>query len=215
MVRGSWRSLTSSANSSANCDPTADRCYFQPEGRNEAVTCSLNYLPSLPNVKGWCAPDQLVSAPTAPTKHNVLCGGRSVLEVINSHPDFSRRSGGEPAERGETKFSVVRQPPPQYVIVLETSSAMARVWKWVRKALQNLIRFELPDNSRVAIVTFNKDGRVEQNLAGLTSEQVRIRVADAIPDSPNKLSRNPDRCVVCGVQVAMDQVETCRHCFAD
>jgi hypothetical protein len=147
-----------------------------------------------------------------------LCGGRPLLEVIRSHPDFPVAAGagipgGEAAastmlghELRETEFDLVRQPPPEYVILVETSSGMAGVWKWVRKALQNLVRFEMADNARVAIVTFAKEARLEQNLAVLTSERVRIRVADAIPDSPKKLSRYEDRCVSCAIKVAMDEV---------
>ena len=220
MVRGNWVY----ANGSRACDPTEEMataaggvrsaCFFRPEGPNEQVSCSLGYLPELASVRSWCEPAQLVSQPLSPTKHNVLCGGRSVLQVIRGHPDFAKAStvaSGDVAanighELRETEFDVVRQPPPEYVILVETSSGMAGVWKWVRKALQNLVRFEMADNARVAIVTFAKEARLEQNLAVLTSERVRIRVADAIPDSPKKLSRYEERCANCAIQVAMDQV---------
>jgi hypothetical protein len=219
MVRGHWIHT----NGSRACDPTGEAtvgsqsssaCYFKPEGPNEQVSCSLGYLPELTSVRGWCEPGQLASQPLGPTKHNVLCGGRSVLQVIRSHPDFAgtatAASGDSTGPAGyelrETEFDVVRQPPPEYVVLVETSSGMAGIWKWVRKALQNLVRFEMADNARVAIVTFAKEARLEQNLAVLTSERVRIRVADAIPDSPKKLSRYEERCVNCAIQVAMDQV---------
>ena len=57
--------------------------------------------------------------------------------------------------------------------------------------------------SRVAVVTFagEAEARVEQRLAGLTSEAVRMRVADTIPDNQHKLSNLRERCVACGVQV--------------
>jgi hypothetical protein len=216
MVRGHWIY----GNGTRACDPTeeAGACFFQPEGPNEPLNCSLGYLAGLASVRGWCEPAQLASQPLSPTKHNVLCGGRPLLEVIRSHPDFPVAAGagipgGEAAassilghELRETEFDLVRQPPPEYVILVETSSGMAGVWKWVRKALQNLVRFEMADNARVAIVTFAKEARLEQNLAVLTSERVRIRVADAIPDSPKKLSRYEDRCVSCAIKTAMDEV---------
>jgi hypothetical protein len=47
---------------------------------------------------------------------------------------------------------------------------------------------------------------VSHNLTPLTSERVRSRLADTIPDSPNRLSKRDDRCVICAVKVAMDQV---------
>ena len=107
---------------------------------------------------------------------------------------------------GDTEFAVVRRPLPKYVLLIETSAAMAGVWKHVRKAAQNLIRYELPDNTNLAIVTFNNESRVEHQLGSLTSKRERARMADTVPDSPNKLSRSRERCVVCGVRVAMDQV---------
>ena len=100
------------------------------------ATCSLNYLPFLGTVKGWCSP----TLHPPPTKHNILCNGKSASEIIEVHSDFNATLRRQVAKLGETTFNIVRQPPPQYVILLETSSAMARVWKWVRKGLQSLIR---------------------------------------------------------------------------
>ena len=42
------------------------------------------------------------------------------------------------------KFYQVRQPLPKYVLLIETSAMMANVWKHVRKATQNLIRWSSP-----------------------------------------------------------------------
>ena len=101
------------------------------------ATCSLNYLPFLPQAGGWCPP----SAAPPPTKHNILCAGKSAKTIIEAHGDFNAsRHRAAASQLGETTFDIVRAPPPQYVILLETSSSMARVWKWVRKGLQSLIR---------------------------------------------------------------------------
>ena len=45
----------------------------------------------LPSVKTFCGPGALYENVLAPTKHNVLCQGRSALDVILSHPDFVYR----------------------------------------------------------------------------------------------------------------------------
>ena len=103
-------------------------------------------------------------------------------------------------------FHIVRDPAPKYVLLIETSSEMANNWKWVRKAVQNLLRYELPDNTNVAIVTFNSEARVESKLASLASDSARARVADTIPDSSNKLGETKVGCVACGVRVAVEQV---------
>ncbi len=36
---------------SLGCDPKTGACQFQVEGPNQEVTCSLGYMPQLPNVK--------------------------------------------------------------------------------------------------------------------------------------------------------------------
>ena len=158
-------------------------------------------------MKGWCDKDHSKSE-IGPGKHNVLCEGRSVPDVIFSHEDFKRRTQRSVRVNHSLvpTFDVVRQPHAKYVLLIETSHAMSHVWKWVRKAAQNLIKYELPDNTNVAIVTFNSEAVVSHHLTPLTSERVRSRLADTIPDTANKLSRSDDRCVICAVKVAMDQV---------
>ena len=203
MLTGSWIYH----NGSSLCDPTADKCHFKPEGPNKQIMCSLNYVPFLQTVNGWCNKEQSKKE-IGPGKHNVLCEGRSVPDVIFSHQDFKTRIQRSVKVNHNLvpAFEIVRQPLPKYVLLIETSSAMAGVWKWVRKSTQNLIKHELPDNTNVAIVTFNSDAVVSHNLTPLTSERVRSRLADTIPDSPNRLSRTDNRCVICAVKVAMDQV---------
>ena len=170
------------------------------------MTCSLGYAQYLPRVSRWCSPADL-TMPMAPTKHNILCGARSALEVITDHPDFSQLSGERQLQRSlAPAFTIVREPLPQYVLMIETSAAMADIWKWVRKAVQNLIRYEVPESANVAVVTFSGEARVEHRLVQLTTESVRSRMADTIPDSPNKLGQTAEGCISCGVQVAMDQV---------
>ena len=200
MLTGSWIHQ----NGSSLCDPTDSQCFFRPEGANRQITCSLGYVPHLHTVDTWCSKEQ-AKEEVGPGKQAVLCEGRSVMEVVLASDDLAGR-GEEQGRAGDTEFAVVRRPLPKYVLLIETSAAMAGVWKHVRKAAQNLIRYELPDNTNLAIVTFNNESRVEHQLGSLTSERERARMADTVPDSPNKLSRSRERCVVCGVRVAMDQV---------
>ena len=57
------------------------------QGENAGLTCSLGYLPRLAGVSAYCRPEQLAHR-LAPTKHNVVCGGRSVHEVVHASPDY-------------------------------------------------------------------------------------------------------------------------------
>ena len=198
MLTGSWIY----SNGSSLCDPTTEDCYFKPEGHNKEVTCSLNYVPFLENVRGWC--DEVAG----PSKHGVLCQGRSVLQVIFSHPDFNSRSPRSVMETMVTTpfFDVVRQPKPKYVILIETSNSMSSIWKWVRKSLQAFVKYELPDNTEIGIVSFNSDSEVRHRMSYLARERVRTRLGDSIPENAYRLSKTDDRCVVCGVREAMEKL---------
>ena len=58
----------------------------------------------LSSVKRFCAPDQILNM--GPTKHNVMCKGKSALDVILGHDDFLQQRGRSlltPAESIEDK----------------------------------------------------------------------------------------------------------------
>lgn len=53
------------------------------------ATSSLMFTTDPDHITKFC--DQASHDRFAPTKHNSLCGRRSVMEVINSHKDFDDR----------------------------------------------------------------------------------------------------------------------------
>jgi hypothetical protein len=193
----------------------------------QAATCSLGYLPFLSNVAKFCDADEVWHRKDAlaPTKHNVLCQGKPSHRVILDHDDFNGRQprfdpdedntespfpGLEASgvENSAVSLYVVREPSPKYVLIMESSSSMIEqnLWKWVHKSAQKFVRYDLSDNSRLAIVTFSNDSQVRQGLATLSDEKSRARMADSIPDK-YKVERSPNqRCVVCGFQTAMQKV---------
>lgn len=62
-------------------------CSPEVEG-NEDIISSLMSHPTLKNNRFFC--NQSTHNPRSPNKHNNLCEGRSVSEVILNHPDFKR-----------------------------------------------------------------------------------------------------------------------------
>ena len=48
------------------------------------------------------------------------------------------------------------QPEVKYILAVETSAAMVNLemWKWVNKAVQKFIRYDLPSNTEVGVVSF-------------------------------------------------------------
>lgn len=206
-ISGAWMSQ----DGQEGCDPTMSGCHFVPSSNNQQATCSLGYFSFLPNVHRYCGKDDqwMVDQALAPTKHNVLCQAKSAQDIIMGHDDLRGRTRSPDMNSPpEVNVRVVKEPKPKYVLILESSSSMIKrnLWKWVSKAAQKFIRHDLADNSRLAIVTFSNDSVVQHPMASLTDENARARVADTIPDK-YKVQRSPDqRCVICGVQTAMQSV---------
>ena len=139
------------------CDPEKDEnCYFVANNNNIDATCSLGYMGFLPNVNRYCSLNEQfgVNQALPPTKHNVLCQAQGAQEVILNHADF-KPPRANPGWKNVT-LKVVKEPVTKYVLVLESSSSMIKqdLWKWISKAAQKFIRNDLPDNTKMAIVTF-------------------------------------------------------------
>lgn len=221
MLDGVWKNVITGQR---NCDPASERdCIFHARPKSlDNVTCSLGYLPFLPNVTRYC---DRTSGPMAPTKHNILCEGRSPREVIDSHPDFAKQgfdtrspshhNFNQVSQKLEPKVEIVREPMHQYVLVMETSASMDRhgMWKWVNKAAQKFIRYDLPVNSNLAIVTFSNTSKIEHPMVQVHSDQVRGRLADTIPDR-YQLSRSDQKCVLCSLQKVVHEVIKDNHAGA-
>lgn len=208
-INGEWKDLEGRR----HCDPaTEEDCYFVPVGTNDQVTCSLGYMHYLPSVRRFCSGQTMAMAPT---KHNVVCGGHSSGEIIMSHEDFLHRSipskrqstTEEDSKRVEPELTIVREPETQYVMVIETSSSMDNhnQWKWINKAAQKFIRYDLPLHANLAIVTFSNTSKVEHSMAAVHSDDVRARLADTVPDKYH-LSHSDVKCLLCGVQKAIHEV---------
>ena len=201
-IKGIWVT----EDGAAECeDPASGLCVFSPQGENDLVTCSLGNIPQLASVSRWCGRNE-VKRPSPPTKHNILCGSKTAAEIISKHRDFADRAGETGGEKLQLSlvptFRIVREPTPRYVLMIETSAEMVSIWKWVRKAVQNFVRYQLAAQSSVAIVTFNTAAQVESRLVTLHTDTDRARVADTVPDSANKLGRTSTACISCAVTTA-------------
>ena len=73
VIKGSWLG----AGDEEGCVPDTQNCFFQTQGDNSGVRCSLGHLPNLPSVTGYCKPDEL-ALPVGPSKQTLLCAGRSM-----------------------------------------------------------------------------------------------------------------------------------------
>ena len=143
-----------------------------------------------------------VTSHVMPTKQLVLCDGKSAAQIISSHADFfGIRTDNEPMRAIVPEFMFVKEPKVKYVLAIETTASMeeGEHWKWVNKAAQKLIRYDLPTSSELAVISFNNATRVEHPLVAMTDDGIRAKVADTIPGKYHLSSHNK-RCVVCALQ---------------
>ena len=79
----------------------------------------------------------------------------------------------------------------EYGILNNCYSYGRDTWKWVNKAVQKLIRYDLREGLEVAIVSFSNETRVEARLEPLTGMS-RERIADTVPGK-YQLAKSNDR----------------------
>ena len=135
------------------------------------------------------------------TRQQEMCGGRSRSQVVNEHADLARvRTDGEPLRALVPEVRVVRRSPEKLIIAVETTQGMLEddAWRWVNKAVQKLVRWDLPEATDLAVVSFSNSSRVE--WAGvLWGQEERDTAADSVP-AKYQLASHGALCVSCLVQ---------------
>ena len=201
-VEGAWVHPTTGQ---SHCVPSTDQaCTWHPSGPNSLVTCSLGSWPLLPQVTDYCPQERIVQEP-GPTKQRVMCEGRGAWEVIMEHGDMEVGQRSRGIEVSAPRIDVVTAPPPTHVLVMEITPSMTDNddWKYINKAAHKLIKYDLPDWTRLAVVSFTNESRVEAPLTSLRGS--RGHLADIIPDK-YRLGNTEARCVMCGVETALTRV---------
>ena len=202
-VEGNW--VLSDGQTHCQPDNQTSSCVYQATGPDTAVSCSLGSYAHLPHVVKYCQPDQ-IRGPAGPTKQLVLCQGKFAWQIIESSRDFNQiEKSSERREERPPRIDFVREAAPSHVLVLEVSASMEENddWKFINKAAHKLIRYDLPQSTRLGVVTFSNESRLE---AGLTRVgEARDHLADIIPDK-YRLAEDDGRCVVCGLNTAVNQV---------
>ena len=209
-ITGQWRTGADTA-----CDKEVDNCWFVPDpDRNSNITCSLGNLASLPRVSRYCAG----SDPLPPTKHNGLCHGLSVQEIILRSEDLKlvnrntrKVSSTQTAMSFVPEIVTVQEKPPRFVFLVETSTTMLENddWRWINKALQKLLRYDLSGGLEVGLVTYSDVARMVFNMTRLPDQgedsPLRGHLADILPDKYRLLASGPGlTCLLCGLTRALE-----------
>ena len=196
------------------CDKEVDSCWFVPDpDMNPNITCSLGNLASWPQVTRYCPSPN----PLPPTKQNGLCHGLSVQEIILKSEDLRLVNGNKRKVSAQTARSyvpeivTVQEKPPRFVFLVETSATMLDNddWRWINKALQKLLRYDLTAGLEVGLVTYSDVARMEFNLTRLPDRGedtgLRAHLADILPDKYRLLASGGGvTCLLCGLTRALE-----------
>ncbi|KAJ1529422.1 hypothetical protein ONE63_006201 [Megalurothrips usitatus] len=180
----------------------------QPSAR-----ASLMFAPGLHHVDHFC--DASTHDRLAPTKHNALCGRRSVMEVINVHDDFQvadqqqkANASAPPPPTPAPSFVYKRQTLTRYVLVVEDTKDMLirDSWLFLRTAVRKWANLDLPVNAEAGLVLVN-DSSASRLVAmqALSSQAARGLVSSNLPYSPG--DSHASACLACGLREALDMLE--------
>ncbi|XP_025412425.1 calcium-activated chloride channel regulator 1-like [Sipha flava] len=145
----------------------------------------------------------------APTKQNALCGRRSIMEVINVHPDFTKGVNLFANQNLTPTFIFKKEMLTRYVVVIEdTKDMMEREsWSFLRLAIRKWAVHDLPANTEVGLVSTNDSSANRlHDLSRLHTSDARDQVASNIPYSTGD-SRLP-ACLACALKEAIQMLET-------
>ena len=132
----------------------------------------------------------------APTKQNILCGGRTALSVIREQLENLPANSTEAAANTTVRFVTKRSS--SYVLVLDLATTAQR-WRNIKRALFRLISL-LPEGSRLGIVTVGgSEARISLAPTVVTGER-REALHGLIP---RRAGQSPG-CVECGLRTGLE-----------
>ncbi|XP_042857620.1 calcium-activated chloride channel regulator 3A-1-like isoform X1 [Penaeus japonicus] len=117
----------------------------------------------------------------APTKHNELCGRKSIWEIMEGHRDFA--SGANPSlnhsaasDAPEPRVRVVRAGRPDVAMVIDTSGSMnlLRRYDRLKKAISQWFLLDAPEDITMALIKFSGTAEVLQNLTRLNTQEKKL-----------------------------------------
>ena len=189
------------------CGHTAEGLYLGADTLEEMEGEELvgRWMEYRYGVFGWG--EEELANQTELSRHQEVCGGRSREEVVREHPDFAGvRTDGEPLRALVPEVRVVRRAPERLVLAVETTQGMLEddVWRWVNKALQKVVRWDLAPGTEVAVVSFSNSSRVEWQGA-LGSQEARDLAGDSVPGK-YQLEEHGALCVSCMVQAVAGEL---------
>lgn len=182
-----------------------ENCRFLPSEDQDATSSLMAYY-YLNSIVEFCdsgSDEKFSHNDLAPNRHNLMCDGRSVWDVINQHSDFANGANPPTNAATPTTVTVLRQEEAKFCLVLDYSRSMdtsQRIEKLQRTA-QRWILHEVAQGSFVGIVKFWGTAKMTSNVTEITDQASR-------QDLANLIDRNlgASTSIGAGLSLAVNQV---------
>ncbi|XP_063590520.1 calcium-activated chloride channel regulator 4A-like [Penaeus indicus] len=152
-------------------------CRFLPNATQEASSSLMGYH-HIENIVEFCDSDSASNFShdaLAPSRHNLMCEGRSAWDVMALHPDFDEGANPPATSSSPTKVTVLRQEVVKIALVLDYSNGMSnsqRIQK-LQRAVKRWILYEAPDGIYLGIIKFWESVDPSAQLTQITSQSRR------------------------------------------
>ena len=121
----------------------ADDCIFIVNGPS-SLKSSVTSVPYFPGNDQWCdLTEERIHHSDIPTKHNTMCDGQSVFEVVKQSPDFDGYKPINEAVDITPKFTIL-QPESEttpFMFILDASNSMQNNGNRLERLKQGIKRF--------------------------------------------------------------------------
>ena len=181
--------------------PAAD-CVFLAR-QTEGLTSSIMALPYLPGNNHWCdSTEEHVHDDELPNKHNTMCSGQNVFQVVRKHEDFLEFQPGTEDVNTIPTFTLLRPEDAagSFVFVLDNSGSMYEATERSQRMRHGVERFMLFDvdltkQFSVGVVKFSDDATIIHDVEAIDNENVRDEIIDAV----NGLTKDGGTCLGYGI----------------
>ena len=182
--------------------PSSD-CIFVADGPS-SLESSVMSLPYLDGNDQWCdLTEERIHNSEIPTKHNTMCEGLSVFEVVRHSPDFS---GYNPLNSTATEpiFTILqpRGSSEAFTFLLDYSGSMFPPYSTRRDTMvQGVKRFlkidvDLEKNIPIGVAEFSDDASIIYPVTQVNSEATRNDIIEAV----DQIQKGGGTCLHIGVR---------------
>ena len=183
----------------------SDDCIFVVDGPS-SIESSVMAVPYLDGNDQWCdRSEERLHNSEIPTKHNTMCEGLSVFEVVRQSPDFS---GYKPLNNtfASPSFTILRprSSTEAFVLTLDYSGSMndfdrkGRMIQGVKRFID--IDIELDDKIPIGTVGFSGSADIRQPIIPVIDQAAKDKIIKSVEGG----KQPKQTCIAMGVRKSLE-----------